>query len=82
MATVTLKSIGNQFVLNNKDYNYLMQHIGTALPLLSLNYTPTGRIWSFAVYAGNTDRSSDCITVFVDESKVEYEVNYSANSNN
>ena len=78
MATIKVKSIGNQFVLNNKDYEYLLQHMNEELQILSMNYTRNGHLWSFAVHA----RSADCITVFVDENQVEYEVNYNANNNN
>lgn len=78
MATVRIKSIKEQFVLNKADFEYLQEHYNKDLQVLSLNYTDTGHLWSIAVYA----RGKDCITLFLDQSKVEYEVNYNGNCNN
>jgi hypothetical protein len=78
LATVRIKSIKEQFVLNKADFEYLQSHYNKDLHVLSLNYTNTGHLWSIAVYA----RGTDCITLFLDQSKVEYEVNYNGNCNN
>ena len=78
MATVKIKSISCQYILNNKDYNWLLKHLDEDLQILSLNFTPTGRLWSIAVYAPDIE---SCISLFIDENKLLYKVNYNGNSN-
>lgn len=76
MATVKIKSIKCQYVLSNKDYNWIVEHLGQDLQILSLNYTHSGEIWSIAVYSGD-----DCISLFTHENRIQYEVNYNGNRN-
>ena len=78
MATVKIKSIKCQYILNNKDYNWIVEHLGQDLPILSLNFTPEGRLWSIAVYASEID---SCVSLFITENKIKYEVNYNGDRN-
>lgn len=69
MAIVKIKSIKCQHIMSNEDYDYLQEHLNEELPIMSLNFTDFGDLWSIAVYAGNT-----CITIFLDMNQVDCEV--------
>lgn len=77
MAKVKITDIKKQYIMSSEDFNYLLQHRGEWLPLMALNFTETGKLWTFAVYARDT-----CISVFVDDNKVTYEVMYNGDNNN
>lgn len=78
MATVKIKDIKCQYILSNKDYNWLVEHLNQDLPILSLNFTPSGELWSIAVYANEID---DCVSLFIHDNRIQYEVNYNGNRN-
>lgn len=71
MPTIRIFSIKAQYILSNEDYNYIVDNLNKDLPLMSVNFTHSGRLWSIAIY---TDEG--CISLFVDENMLEFSINY------
>lgn len=69
MAVAKIKSIKCQRIMSNEDYEYLQAHLNEELPIMSLNFTDFGDLWSIAVYANDS-----CISIFLDMNKVDCEV--------
>lgn len=70
MPTINIKSIKSQGVLDNADYQYILDNLNKDIPLLGLNFTADGELWALAVYKGD----GDCVSLFVDTNKLEYTI--------
>lgn len=71
MPTINIKSINSQGVLDDADYQYILDNLNKDIPLLGLNFTADGELWALAVYKG----AGDCVSLFVDTNKLEYTIN-------
>lgn len=74
MATVTIKSIGRQYLLTNEEYIWLLEHRDEPLPLSSVTWHRDGKLDYFVVRIGK----AHIVVVYPDYNKVKYEVNYNA----
>lgn len=74
MATVTIKSIGSQYIASVDDYIWLLEHRDEPLALAIIGWDTDGEVDYFVVRID--DRR--IIVVFPDGNKVKYEVNYNA----
>ena len=44
MVTVRIKSIGNQGILSNEEYKWIMRHLDTPLVIASARWRPDGEL--------------------------------------
>ena len=76
MPTITITSIGRQYILDNEDWKWIKQHLGVPLKLLSLNFSHNkGELFCVSILKEATEDSMSVITLFTDMNKLEYEVN-------
>ena len=66
--TVTFKNVPRAAIINYADYEWVLQRIGTPLPLFQLTFDKYGNVVTLAVH---TDDS--CISVFM-VAGIEYEI--------
>lgn len=69
MATVRIKSIAAQYIMEDKDFEYIWTHLNEDLPVMSLNFDDKGKLWSVAIF-----KPDGCISIFIKPNKVECEV--------
>ena len=58
--TVTFRSIPRDAVLNQADYEWVLQHLGTPLPLFQITFDANGEVTTFAIH-----KEDSCISVFM-----------------
>ena len=67
--TVTFKHIPRNAILNQADYEWVQQRLGTPLPLFQLTFDSSGRVATLAVHTEDS-----CISVFMVK-EIECEIN-------
>lgn len=66
-ATVTIKSIKNKYLLTDKTYNYILEHLGKPLQLASVWFDSEGKLAHFTVHFNDT------VVTFFDDNGIEGE---------
>ena len=57
--------------MSQEDYEWLLQHLNEDLPLLCINFTTTGELFSLALYKG----TGECISLFIPDNRATYVIN-------
>lgn len=72
MLKVIIRSVGDQYVLEDNEYEYIMRHLNQPLSILSLTFDEdTNEPWMIAVRVDKT--FGHCICLFIDSNEVKYE---------
>lgn len=75
MPTITITSIGRQYILDDEDWKWLKQHVGEPLRLLSMNFSHhNGELFCVSVLKEATEDDVSVVTLFMDMNEVQYEV--------
>ena len=74
MVRLTIQA-ASQYILNDGDWEWLQQHFGVSLPVLSLSFAhDDGRLFCISVLKYADDDKIEVITLFPDQNQLIYKL--------